>query len=152
MIEKLLEALEYALKNNELKEFLMGEGRYFIPCRVSTMTDFAVHLEIGIYYYYERHPESKINIAFEQALIEMFDGDNFTFMCGFMHYCRQKYLESINDAPFKLCMECMLHFKDSLAKKQESLKVYKEYWEFGSDLENGAYEYIENSLSSFEEK
>lgn len=43
MIKKLLENTEYAVENNEMKEFLMGKGKYFIPERETLLPNYSAH-------------------------------------------------------------------------------------------------------------
>ena len=62
------------------------------------------------------------------------------------------YYEANEYSHFILSKECSVKLKEIITKRQESLKSYKEIWDFGGYLDNGAYEYIENLISKYENR
>lgn len=136
--------LETSLKKEEFRDFLEGKGMYNIPNREGFMTDRAIALYSGIYEYYKMHPEKEINKIFEKELIDMLHSDEFDVMCAFDYCWRQIVCEERKTAPFKLSEECLLNIKSSISSKKDILSNYKDYVEFGSMLNDGAFEYAHN--------
>lgn len=143
-MNKIIEKLEIALNNGELRQFLMGKGIYRIPSREGGFSDLSTALYSGIYEYYNLYPEKRINILFENEIINMLNGNNFEIMCAFDYCWRQIVCEERKTAPFNLSEQCIINIKRIIMEKQEVLKTYKEYSEFGGHLENGAYQYVQN--------
>lgn len=143
-MSKIIENLETALNNNEFREFLKGNGIYKMPNRESEFTDFSVALSSAIYPYYRLYPEKKINTLFEQEIIDMMDGDDFEIMCAFEYVWRQIVCEERKTAPFNLNKQCFIKMQQTINERKEILKKYKEYYDFGSNLDDGAYQYAEN--------
>jgi len=144
MNNKILDKLEYAIKNNEFRKFLKGEGEYRIPNRDGFFSDLSAALYSGIYEYCRLYPDKNLNIIFENEIISMFNGENFEIMCAFDYCWRHIICEERNKAPFKLSEHCLNELKNVILKKQDILSTYKVYSEFGGVLDNGAYQYAEN--------
>ena len=149
-MNKVVEKLDYSLKNNEFRDFLEGKGSYNIPSREGLFTDISTALYSGIYEYYELYPDSKIDKKFEGELIEMLHGENFDIMCAFDYCWRQITCEERKTAPFSLSQNCVLEVKKIINSKKDILSNYKDYVEFGSMLSNGAYEYSQNVSNMIE--
>lgn len=144
MNNKIIEKLEIALNNNELREYLKGSGMYRIVSREGSFSDLSAALYSGIYEYYKLYPEKGINILFEKEIIHMLDGNSFEIMCAFEYCWRQIICEERKTAPFKLSNQCILNIKKSMIENKDILSAYKEYAEFGGHLESGAYQYVQN--------
>lgn len=143
-MNKILEMLETALSKNEFKNFLLGQNGYNIDNRDGFFTDISAVLYGGVYKHYETFPEKQINILFEQEINKMLSGSNFETMCAFDYCWRQISNEEHKQAPFVLSDECLKNLKNAIMTKAEALKKYKDYFEFGSELELGAYQYVIN--------
>ena len=140
----ILDKLNLALNHNELKEFLIGDGDYNIPSREGFFTDFSSALYMGIYECYKKNPNSNINILFEKEIINMLKGNPFEVMCAFDYCWRQISSEEKGTAPFSLSENCIKNIRESILAKRDLLMKYKEYSQFGSNLEKGAFQYVEN--------
>lgn len=151
-MNKIAEFLEHALKKGELRKYLTGSNEYNIASRDGFFTDISAALYSGIYEYYKLKPESNINVIFESELASMLEGSEFEIMCAFEYFWRQIFCESRMTAPFELGKESILKLKNTILQKEDLLKNYKERWEFGAQLENGAYQYVQNIGKSIEEQ
>lgn len=145
-----IEILKKAISKKEFKDFLKGTKEYNIRDRDGFFTDKSAVLYLGIYKYYELNPKSKINLLFENTLIEMLNGDEFDVVTAFDYFWKQALSESNNNSPFQLSKNSYIELKNSIIKNSEKLKKYKELPEYGALLEDGAYEYIENMTNYFE--
>lgn len=151
-MNKIAGFLEHALKKGELRKYLTGSNECNIASRDGFFTDISAALYSGIYEYYKLKPESNINVIFESELVSMLEGSEFEIMCAFEYFWRQISCESRMTAPFELGKESILKLKNTILQKEDLLKNYKERWEFGAQLENGAYQYVQNIVKSIEEQ
>lgn len=151
MKNKIVENLEKSLEKGEFKKYLLGQGEYNIPSRNGFFTDISISLYSGIYDYYKLNPSSKIDKIFENEIVKLLNGSPFEVMCAFEYCWRQMSCEERNVAPFKLNETFYLNLKNLLTSKKDILKNYKEYSEFGANLQDGAYQYAININKSLDE-
>lgn len=147
-----LEKLKLALSKNELKYFLEGKGDYNIRSREGFISDRSIALYSGIYEYYNLNPNSQIDIIFEKTLIDMLKENEFDIVTAFEYFWMQIKAEEKNESPFRFDLKSYEALKNAIFLNAEKLKNYKELTEYGSQLENGAYEYIEGIDKYFEDE
>lgn len=141
---KELDKLQLAIDKNEFAEYLKGTGIYKEMSRDTVLTDAATVLYI-IYDYYAQKPESKINLIFESTLLSLLNGNEFDIMTSF-DYCLRQYLrEQRGTAPFLFNCQTYEKVKETIENNADLLKNYKDFYEYGNTLNDGAYEYAHNA-------
>lgn len=86
---------------------------------------------------------------FSKSLLTLLNGDLFQFMTAFDYIQKQKFCEARGSAPFALDDSCIESLVCQIHNREFSLKQYKEHYEFGAMLQEGAWEYIHNIKSIF---
>lgn len=140
----IMKLVDKAIKTDSLKDLLVGNKNFNVPNQSGFITDKDVVLYGGIYGYYKKNPTSNINIKYENTLIEMLDGNLFELLNSFDYAFMQILSETMGIAPFKLNAEFYIKLKQKVELNKDVLKHYKEYVQYGANLSNGAYEYLEN--------
>lgn len=151
MKNKIVEELEKSLERGEFKKFLLGQGEYNIPSREGFFTDISAALYSGIYNYYKLNETSNIKKIFENEITELLNGSPFEIMCAFEYCWRQISCEEKHTAPFKLDEDFYVNLKKTIFVKRDILKNYKEFYELGANLNDGAYQYAINIDKSLDE-
>lgn len=144
--------VERALENDNLKDLLEGKNDFNIPNQSGFLTDKDVVLYGGIYDYYKKFPEKQINKKYEETLIEMLNGELFDILNSLDYAFMQILSENMQIAPFKLSSDFYEMLRDTILKNMEELKQYREYEQYGANLQNAAYEYAQNLNKISEEE
>lgn len=147
---KVVEMVDYAYKNNQIKEYLKGEGMYYIRNRYSEKSDFGAALYNGIHEYYQIN--SNIKDIFENTIREMLKGDELDIMVSFEYIYLQLLSEIKKNCPFYLDKECYEELKNCILNNADMLKQYKSNSDYNPADNSGAYGYIENINNYFEEE
>lgn len=134
-----------AIAKNEFSDLLCGYGKYNIPDRAGfAQTDRSIVLYRGIYEYFGNCPNSNIKNVFEDTLITLMHGSPFELLTAFEYSFRQFSCEMRNTAPFLMNKKCLLHLQIEISKNEQTLKDCKQFYEFGKELPNSAWDYIRN--------
>lgn len=145
-----IEKLKLSLSKNEFRDFLEGKGEYNIMSKEGFLSDRAIALYAGIYEYYKLNPNSNIDNKFEKTLVEMLNGNEFDIVTSFDYFWMQIKAEKTKNSPFKFDSKSYEKLKNAILLNTDKLKSYKEFFEYGAQLQNGAYEYIEGIDKYFE--
>lgn len=146
---KTIDMVKNAYENNQMKEYLKGDGIYYIRNRYSSKSDFGAALYNGIHEYYKINPN--IKNVFQNTIREMLKGDELDIMVSFEYIYLQLLSEIKKSCPFYLDKECYIELKNCLLNNVEKLKQYKSNPDYNSGTDKGAYGYIENIDNYFEE-
>ncbi len=147
----ILDRVAVCASNKDLNGLLIGEEGFFFENRgIPGTHDYGVVLYSGIYPYYESDHE--IKNLFEEALLHLLQGTDYNLLVAFEYAWRQRSCELRGSAPFAIDNACVEALKDEIKKREESLKLYKEYYYWGGSLKEGAFEYIRNILKSINEE
>ena len=136
-----------SIPKNELKKVLMGEGKYFFPNReIPEKHDCGAFLYSGIYKVYEQ--DKTVKDHFETTLLLLISGTIEELLTAFDYIWRHKNCEFRGTAPFTLDKQCIDLLQTKIQENEIQLKSYKEYYYWGSELSDGAWEFIHNIVRS----
>lgn len=138
-----------AIENNELKLFLEGKGKYNIQDQEGLSNDYSAALVEGIYALYDE--QESIKSIYETTLIDMMNSVVKELLYAYNYINLQIKMEKRGIAPFTLPVELYKDLKQKISEKKEELANFRDIPEFGSSLQNGAYEFIENMENITEE-
>ena len=148
MIEYANQKMSLAIQTDSFCDFLCGYGSFVIPDRNGLcFTDRGGILYSCIFRTYEK--DESISEIFSKSLITLLNGNLFEFMSAFDYIQMQKRCEARGSAPFVLDNSCVELLILQLHHRELSLKQYKEHYEFGAMLQEGAWEYILNIKKVF---
>lgn len=148
MIEYANQKMSLAIQTDSFCDFLCGYDNFVIPDRDGfCSTDRGGILYSCIFRTYEK--DESISETFSKSLITLLKGNLFEFMTAFDYIQKQKFCEARGSAPFVLDNSCVELLILQLHHRELSLKQYKEHYEFGALLQEGAWEYILNIKKAF---
>ena len=141
-----------SIGKNELSDLLAGKNNYFFPDReYPGAHDYSVILYSGIYEIYEYfRNDYEIKRLFEDALLSLMNGTPCDLLIAFQYIWRQRRCEFRGTAPFAIDKKILATIAAKIVEKEAELKSYKERYEFGSELQDGAWEHIHNIVNSIE--
>lgn len=148
----IIDKVQNAISKNEMRNFLEGNGEYFIPDREGDFSNVSAALYVGIYEYFKSNPQSNLKEIFEKTLQDMLLGNELDIMIAFHIIYLQMLAEVKGLSPFEMSKDCYVSLKECVEKNSERLKKYKSHPEYGAFNQNGAYEYIVNINKYMEEK
>ena len=137
------EKLLIAIQNNEVIDFLEGEGQYKIEFHqwVSSNlpTDITQIMTQGIYKLYNERPDLNIDKVLESKLLEMMNLNEFDIYISLQIIYFQLIREQRGDSPFRLDMEKILKKnREVLINNKENMIKYKKW--AGEGKENGLWD------------
>jgi hypothetical protein len=134
-----------SIQNNELINVMTGSGRYFLPMReFPDCHDCGAILYAGIHEVYNQ--DKAIKKHFENALSQLINGTIEELMIAFDYIWMHKGREFRNTAPFRLDEKIIDILEKKIRDNKFQLKSYKEHYQWGSELPEGAWEYVHNFL------
>lgn len=137
------ENLIRAINDNEVPQFLRGDGKYNIPDRNGLSHNYSASLVEGVYEAYKDNAE--IKLYYENALNYMINNGSLKDLLYAFDYIRlQIKFESMGYATFELNKNIYLNLKNNILKNKENLSQFREITEYGSQLPNASYQFIEN--------
>lgn len=130
-MEKML--LLKAIKEKEVIKYLEGKDGYNFEVEhwvnASAPTDWTKIIPKGIYAVYRENPEFKIDEIYEDALLEMMDGDPFDIYVALPIIHFQLIREERNASPFTIDkIKVLKKLSQTLIRNKEKLMNYFE-WE-----------------------
>ncbi len=138
-----------SIGKNELSDLLVGKNNYFFSHReYPGEHDYGVILSSGIYEYFRNDYE--IKQLFEDTLLCLMNGTPCDLLIAFQYIWRQRCCEFRGTAPFEIDKKILATIAAKIVEKEAELKSYKERYEFGSELQDGAWEHIHNIVNSIE--
>ena len=145
----IVDRVSESISKNELSDLLAGKNGYFFSHREYPGNhDYSVILFSGIYEYFKKDYE--IIQLFENALLSLINGTLCDLLIAFEYIWRQRSCEFRVTAPFAIDKKILATIATKITEKEAELKSYKERYEFGSLLQDGAWEYIHNIVNSIE--
>ena len=137
--------VEDSIRNNELIKAMKGEEKYFFPNReFPQQHDYSAILYSGIYKVYEQ--DKTVKEQFETTLLLLINGTIEELLTAFDYIWRHKGCEHRGSAPFVLDKQIIDVLGIKIQNKKLQLKSYKESYEWGGELPEGAWEYIHNFM------
>lgn len=135
---------KYAYDNNEIKDFLEGNGKYNFPNYGGGSTDYDCVLYDGIYGLCEIYDTNMVREKFQNELLQMMEGSVKDLVYSYQYSSMQLFSEENKVAPFDLSEEFYQSLKEKILYRKEELSQFRELREFGGNLPNGSYDYINN--------
>lgn len=146
-----LDRVWMSLSRKEFAKLLLGKDGYFFPDReYPGIHDYSTILSSGIYPYNSQ--DETLQSVFEETLLQLIHGSMAELLTAFEYIWRHKICEYRGTAPFSLDPKCVEVLKAQILTQEAELKQYKERYEFGSMLQEGAWEYIHNIHRTLEEE
>lgn len=133
-----------AISKNELCYFLTGEKNYkLINREIPLQTDYSRVLVNGIYKAFKE--DSIVEKEYNKALFNMINSNKMDNIVICFNYIRLQYqMEKTGFASFSVDKNIVKLLNEFIKGNKEPLSDYKSINEFGSYLENGAYQFICN--------